>query len=300
MAKALCAMTLARVHRARVLTAIESKDALSVLGADEKITRLTGDSASLASAVLSFVLTPRTRDEIFAHVAELTGEPIENLAIVGELLDLLKNSGALVPYEEPATPAPATRKLLLGIGGAVAAAHAPVLIQSLQARGLDVRVIASESALRFVAKESLEAITHHAVLSSMWQRDEGLHAPHIELAAWPDLMVLWPATATTLSRIATGDCSELLSTVAIATRAPVMIAPSMNAAMYDAPSVQRNIERLKADGFHLVAPAFAVEVAQAPEARTPMLGGAPPPEALAALVEAMFAILQGSTAPEGT
>lgn len=280
--------------RARVLTAIESEGSLALLGPDGDIRKLEGSSADLASAVLSFCARePRTRAAILAHVEELTGEPLEDATIVDELLDLLRRCGALVPARaarvELPRPAASTR-LLLCIGGAVASAHTPALILRLQAEGFDVRVAATEAALRFVARETLEALTHRAVFSSMWQRDEGVRVPHIELAAWPDAVLVCPATASLLSRIATGDCSELVSAIAITTRAPVLVAPSMNDAMYDASSVQRNLETLKADGFHLVPPTFASEVAHAPTDRTPMLGGAPSPMHLARLVHALLRV----------
>lgn len=282
--------------RARVLMAIESAGGLVLVGPNGTVQRLEGDTGALASEVLSFCTSqPRSRDEIRVHVEEVTGAPLGGSTIVDALLDLLIEAGALVAA---IIGAPAARtldregrtRLLLGMGGAVAAAHAPLTIQALQARGFDVRVLASENALRFVGREAIEALTHHPVSSSMWEHDGGARVPHIELAAWPDAVLLWPATAATLSRIATGDCSELLSAVAITTRAPVLIAPSMNEAMYLSPSVQRNLEQLKEDRFHIVPPAFAVEVALAPEARREMLGGAPGADALARLIEALLRI----------
>lgn len=277
--------------RARVLSAIESRGTLTLLGPDGTIRKLEGDTATLALEVLSLCAgAPRSRTDILTHVAARTGVPIDQLAIVEQLLALLCAAGALVPAPapRPAIARASGARVLLGMGGAVAAAHAPALVQALQARGFEVRVVASVNALKFVGREALEALTHHPVSSSMWERDEGTRVPHIELAAWADAVLVCPATASTLSRIATGDCSELLSAVAITTRAPVLVAPSMNAAMYESPSVQRNLETLKEDGFHLVPPTFAHEVALAPDERSLELGGAPGAETLTRLLEAML------------
>jgi 3-polyprenyl-4-hydroxybenzoate decarboxylase len=297
-----------RYLRARVLSAIESKGALYLPSADGTIKKLEGDSADLANAVLAFCAErARTRSEIVDHIRTLAGE-IEDESVIDELLELLESTKALSP---PAKAGGAgggadaranteagqattrtrtqTKRILLGLTGAVASAHAPLAVQLLQARGYEVRVMASESALRFVSRDALEAITGFPVISSIWER-EVLRVPHIELAAWPDAVVLWPASATTISRIATGDCSELVSAVAITTRAPVLVAPSMNVAMYEAPSVRRNIDTLKADGFHVVPPAFAHEVADAPDQRRPAIGGAPGPSEIVALVDVVLRV----------
>lgn len=287
----------ARLARARALVAIDERDALSLVGADGSIRRLEGASAELARVVLGFcAIAARTRAEIVAHVEERAGERLLDASVIDALLALLGQAGALVPARPVARSASSGARVLVCLGGAVASAHAPALILRLQALGHDVRVVATENALQFVAKDTLEALTHRAVFSSMRQRDEGVRVPHIELAAWPDVVLVWPATAALVHRVATGDCSELASAIAITTRAPVLVAPSMNTAMLEAPSVQRNLEALRRDGFALVPPALAIEVADAPAERAPALGGAPGPAELAALVQAHLR-LHGSRAP---
>jgi SAM-dependent methyltransferase len=165
-------------------------------------------------------------------------------------------------------------------------------VQQLEARRFEVRVIATPSALRFVSREALEALTHAPVLSGMWAhedgRETGLVVPHLALAAWADVVIVWPATASTIQRIATGATNELVSAVAISTRAPVLVAPSMNEAMADAPSVQRNVQRLRGDGFVIAVGHGAHEVADTPGARVRMAGGAPPPFVLARSAEALL------------
>jgi SAM-dependent methyltransferase/3-polyprenyl-4-hydroxybenzoate decarboxylase len=112
--------------------------------------------------------------------------------------------------------------------------------------------------------------------------------PHLDLAQWADLVLVCPASATTIARLATGDHASIVAAVALATRAPVLVVPSMNPAMYASPAVRRNLETLAADGLHVAHPARGLEVADAPDERAPVLGGAPPPDAVAALVAAVL------------
>jgi SAM-dependent methyltransferase len=101
-------------------------------------------------------------------------------------------------------------------------------------------------------------------------------------------VLVCPASATTISRIAGGDHSSIVSAIAIATRAPVMLVPSMNAAMYASPAVQRNLELLIEDGKHVVHPVAGIEVADRPHERVPTLGAAPPPSVVLALFDTMM------------
>jgi 3-polyprenyl-4-hydroxybenzoate decarboxylase len=266
---------------------MSSKGGLDLVGPDGSLRRLAGDSAELAREVLSFCGIPRSHAEILAHVEALSGAPLgAGASVVSELVTLLEGTGALVR-----TAIGRSRiggRVIVGLGGAVASAMSPSLVQLLLGRGLEVRVLASERALRFVSREALALLTHTPVLSSMWHDEAaGVRVPHIELAAWADVMLVWPATATMIGRIATGDCSELVSAVALTTRAPVLVAPSMNEAMLDAPAVARNLETLEADGFRVTASALTHEVADAPADRRDARGGAPDPASLALMVEAL-------------
>jgi 3-polyprenyl-4-hydroxybenzoate decarboxylase len=174
---------------------------------------------------------------------------------------------------------------VLGISGAVAALDAPVLVRALLARGFEIEIAATPKALRFVGAEGLEALTHRQVHRRVWERGDRQRVPHVTLAERADLVLVCPATATTISRIAAGDCSDLVSAVAVTTRAPVLIVPSMNVAMYEAPSVQRNLRHLREDGMYVAHPALGHEVAHAPAERRLMLGPAPPARAVVDLVE---------------
>ena len=103
-------------------------------------------------------------------------------------------------------------------------------------------------------------------------RREGKTVPHIALAKNADLVAVMPATAGSISRLATGACSDLLSLVAIATTAPVVVAPTMNTAMWDNPAVRRNVDQLRADGVYVVEPTFFFEAAELVKGAPPLCG----------------------------
>ena len=130
---------------------------------------------------------------------------------------LLVRVGAV---ELGATPPP-TRgpgpRVVLGLTGAVASMHAPAQIQRLQQHGCEVRVAATEEALKFVHAEAIAALTHRPVVRGLWPSDGQHVVPHIELAQWADAVIVSPASATTIARIATGDHSSIVAAVALAT-----------------------------------------------------------------------------------
>jgi SAM-dependent methyltransferase len=118
--------------------------------------------------------------------------------------------------------------------------------------------------------------------------------PHVNLAEWAELVVVCPASATTLSRIATGDCSDLVAAIVAATRAPVIVVPSMNDAMYGSPAVQSNLAVLRDHGRYVVHPALGIEVAHQPHARASLAGPAPP---AGAVIEIVRHVLREVAAP---
>lgn len=267
----------ARLRRARVVRIYDTLDSTVLLGADGRAHQLHAESAQLAKELLSFLLEPRARDEVVKHVEALTGATLGENSVVDQLLDLLTATGAVeVATEVEMKPITARRhdRLVLCLSGAVAAMHAPALVSRLLQQGFEVRVAASKNALRFINTFSIETLVHYPVAADMYEGET--RVPHIDLANWADAVLLWPATATTLSRLATGDFDSLVSAIALATSAPVVVAPSMNAGMYATPAVQRNVEQLVKDGMHVIHPAYGIEVADAPTAREEKLGPAPP------------------------
>ena len=276
-------MKIVRAPRVRIF---DHHDATTVVARDGVVRRFEAEHAALLREVLRRVAVPCTRAELLDHLAALAGGPIDDPSAVDDLLALLTEAGVLRRVEATLPPSSAHRprsKIVVGLTGAVATMHAPQLVRTLLARRHRVRVALTSAARRFVAVDALAALTHEAVYTGLF--DGPGVAPHIQLAEWADGMLLWPASATTIARIAAGDCSDLVAAVAIATRAPVVVAPSMNPGMLLAPSVQRNLETLSDDGFFVVHPDHGEEVAHAPTDRLPVLGGAPEAATIADLLD---------------
>lgn len=261
-----------------------------VLGARGAARRFTGDSAALVRAVLELCARPITRAELIAALAARAGAEVPEEPL-DQLLAILDEDRVLVVPAPVAPPPAQLRRVVLAISGAIAAVDAPSVVRGLHALGCDVRIALSRTARRFVAPAALEALVHHAVWSSTWQRDARMPVPHVGLAEWAELVLVCPASATTIARIAAGDCSDLVAAIACAARAPVVVVPSMNDAMYASPAVQRNLDTLRIDGRWLVHPAAGVEVAHAPAERRPIIGPAPPPAAVLDLVRLVLAQL---------
>jgi len=263
------------------------RDAVTVVGRDGSGLRFAGDSADLVRIALELWSVPHTEEELVDHLRALAGEC--DPALVAETTRCLHGAGAIQPFTpRPTVPYPGVRaraRVLLGVSGAIAATDAPALVRSLLARKLEVTVAMTASARRFVSAESLQAITHRPVYRSFRSQHEGAPAPHIQLAEWADLIVVYPATAATIARIAHGKCTDVLSATVTAARGQVLVVPSMNESMYLSGPVQRNLEHLRHDGRHVLLPGTGLEVATRPSARVPMLGPAPPPHQVVAAIE---------------
>jgi phosphopantothenoylcysteine decarboxylase/phosphopantothenate--cysteine ligase len=153
--------------------------------------------------------------------------------------------------------APAPKRILIGVTGGIAAYKVPELVRLLQGRGFEVRCVLTESASHFVSALVLETLTHRPVATRLYGPGV-LGTEHIEIARWADLVLVAPATANTLSRLAHGLADDLLSTILLATRAPVIAAPAMNTAMWEHPATRENCRALRDRGVRLIEPASGV------------------------------------------
>jgi phosphopantothenoylcysteine decarboxylase/phosphopantothenate--cysteine ligase len=144
--------------------------------------------------------------------------------------------------------------VLLGISGGIAAYKAAELIRLLQRRGVEVRVVATRHALEFISALTLQTLSGRPVRSELFSLSEESAISHIELADWAEVALFAPATANLLAKLACGLADDLLSTVALATRAPLVVAPAMNVNMYQHPATQENLDRLAKRGVHIVGP----------------------------------------------
>lgn len=146
------------------------------------------------------------------------------------------------------------KKIVLGISGGIAAYKTPELVRRLKEQGADVRVVMTEGAKAFITPLTLQAVSANQVADSLLDTQAELAMGHIELAKWADIIVIAPATADIIARVACGMANDLLSTLCLATAAPIAIAPAMNQQMWHAKATQENITRLVARGCHIWGP----------------------------------------------
>ncbi len=146
------------------------------------------------------------------------------------------------------------REILLGVTGGIAAYKVADLASKLIQRGDRVSVVMTAAAEKFIGRTTFQALTGRPVYSDMFQPQEHFIGEHIGLARRAEILVVAPASADFLARAAMGMADDLLSTLLLATTTPVLIAPAMNCEMWAKPSVQRNVQQLRDDGFQFVEP----------------------------------------------
>jgi phosphopantothenoylcysteine decarboxylase/phosphopantothenate--cysteine ligase len=144
--------------------------------------------------------------------------------------------------------------IVLGVSGGIAAYKAPDLVRRLQDAGADVRVILTPNAARFVSPLSLATVSGHGVILEQWGDPDKGGVDHIELARWAELLLIAPATANLIAKLAVGIADDALSTYAVAHRAGIVIAPAMNTSMLLHPTVQQNLAVLRARGVDIMEP----------------------------------------------
>ena len=144
--------------------------------------------------------------------------------------------------------------IVLGVSGGIAAYKAPELVRRLRDAGAIVRVILTPNAARFVSPLSLAAVSGHGVIVDQWGDPQRGGVDHIELARWAELLLVAPATANVLAKLAVGLADDALTTYALAHRAEVLVAPAMNTHMLAHPTVRQNIETLRSRGVGIIEP----------------------------------------------
>jgi phosphopantothenoylcysteine decarboxylase / phosphopantothenate---cysteine ligase len=145
-------------------------------------------------------------------------------------------------------------RVTVGVSGGIASYKAAELVRALQRQALEVHVVMTEAATRFVQPLTFSALSGHQVITSLW--DEANTAPmeHIDEAQWTEALVVAPATANILAKFAHGIADDFLTTMFLATRAPVLVAPAMNVNMWEHPATQANLEILRQRGVHVIDP----------------------------------------------
>jgi len=152
-------------------------------------------------------------------------------------------------------------RVIVGVSGGIAAYKAAELVRALQRQAVEVRVVMTSAAQKFVQPLTFSALTGHKVITSLWgEEDPGAAAPeqngidHIAEAQWADALVVAPATANVLAKFAHGIADDFLTTLYLATAAPVVVAPAMNVNMWNHPATQANIATLRQRGVAIVEP----------------------------------------------
>jgi phosphopantothenoylcysteine decarboxylase / phosphopantothenate---cysteine ligase len=149
----------------------------------------------------------------------------------------------------------AQRRILLGVSGGIAAYKSCELVRRLRDLDAQVRVVMTERATHFVSPTTFQALSGQSVRVSLWDEQAEAAMGHIELARWAERILIAPASADLLARLAHGLADDLLTTLCLASAAPLYLAPAMNQQMWAHPAVQANIETLRQRGAHLLGPA---------------------------------------------
>ncbi len=145
-------------------------------------------------------------------------------------------------------------RVLLGVTGGIAAYKSPDIVRRLQDAGAEVRVVMTASAARLVTPTVFQAVSANPVRVDLWDAEAEAAMGHIELARWADYILVAPATAHFMSQLATGAAGNLLSTLCLATEAPILLAPAMNQVMWRHPATQANRATLESRGVRFVGP----------------------------------------------
>jgi len=146
------------------------------------------------------------------------------------------------------------RRILLGITGGIAAYKAAELARRFVKAGVEIQVVMTESAQRFIGAQTFQALTGRTVRTSLWDEHAEAAMGHIELARWPDAIVVAPASANFLARLANGLADDLLATLCLATDKPIFAAPAMNRLMWSNAATQANLALLRSRGVHIIGP----------------------------------------------
>ena len=149
----------------------------------------------------------------------------------------------------------AAERIVLGVSGGIAAYKAVEIVRRLRERGHEVQVVLTEGAAQFVTPLTFQAVSGRAVRSGLWDHAAEAAMGHIELARWAQRILIAPATADLIARMAQGQADDLLTTILLASAAPVAIAPAMNQQMWAHPSVQANLGVLRQRGVRVIGPA---------------------------------------------
>lgn len=146
------------------------------------------------------------------------------------------------------------KKIVLGITGSIAAYKSCLIIRQLIKKGAEVQVVITPAGKEFITPITLSALTHKPVISEFFSQRDGTWNSHVDIGLWADVMVIAPATASTIGKMANGIADNMLITTYLSMKAPVFVAPAMDLDMYAHPSTQKNLQTLISYGNHIIEP----------------------------------------------
>ena len=146
------------------------------------------------------------------------------------------------------------KHIIVGITGSIAAYKAAYLVRGLIKKGCEVQVVMTPSAKEFITPVTLSALTGKPVISEFFTANTGLWNSHVDLGLWADVMLIAPATASTIGKMANGIADNMLITTYLSAKAPVFVAPAMDLDMFAHPSTARNLDLLRSYGNHIIEP----------------------------------------------
>lgn len=146
------------------------------------------------------------------------------------------------------------KHIVLGITGSIAAYKACLIIRGLVKRGAEVQVVITPAGKEFITPLTLSTLTGKPVVSEFFDRRDGSWHSHVDLGLWADAMLIAPATASTIGKMANGIADNMLVTTYLSMKAPVFVAPAMDLDMYQHPSTQRNLDTLRSYGNNIIEP----------------------------------------------
>ena len=147
------------------------------------------------------------------------------------------------------------KHIILGITGSIAAYKAAYLIRTLVKKGAEVQVVITPAGKEFITPVTLSTLSSHPVISDFFSNRDGSWHSHVDLGLWADAMLIAPATASTIGKMANGIADNMLVTTYLSCKAPVFIAPAMDLDMFAHPATQQNLERLRSFGNRIIEPA---------------------------------------------
>ena len=155
---------------------------------------------------------------------------------------------------KPEAEAPNRPRVVLGVTGSIAAYRAADIASQLTKQGCDVNVVMTNDAQEFITPLTLQVLSKHPVTTSLYDEKQSWHPGHIELADRADLVLVAPATANTIAKLALGLADDALGAIALATKAPFLVAPAMNGKMWLHPATQGHVETLRSRGADFIGP----------------------------------------------